>query len=73
MRIKCLILFIMPFLSGCSLHWKGFDAEKTQKGLYEAFQPDIQACQKKPQYQRSDCNKRVQESLSYEEYQKVRK
>jgi len=63
----------MPFLLGCSSHLVGFDAEKTQKGLYEIFQPDIQSCQTVPQYQRRDCLKRVEESLSYEEYQKNRK
>jgi len=73
MRVKYLMLFIIPVLSGCSLHWAGFDAEGTKKGLYKAFQPDMQSCQKVPQYQRSDCEKRVQESLSYEEYQKIHK
>jgi len=68
MKIKCLILFIMPVLSGCSLNWVGVDTE----GLYETFQPDMQSCQKVPQSQHSDCVRRVQDNLSYEEYKKIR-
>ncbi len=56
------ILAILIILSSC-----------TNRDLYKSFQPNSSSCMKLPTAQRNNCEKKINEQMTYDEYTKERK